>query len=118
MDVVQGADFKFSSTFVDKEGYLPDLTDGVARTMIKINIGDADVSAVVSLNSTDDPTCFDFSEGNLGKITVRIPGNLLGTETINEKKKYFVQTEVLVNTDEYYRSNIEPFIVTESLFKS
>lgn len=116
--VVQGADFRLSSAFVDKEGYTADLTDGEARVMIKVTASQPDVDAVVVLNSTDDPTLFDFTSASTGKVVVRVPGSSLADLTINEQKKLLIQLEVIVDSDKYYRSSVVPFTVTESLFKS
>lgn len=115
--VVQGADFKLVSAFVDKEGYTADLTDGIARVIIKTTPSQPDVDAITELNSTDNPELFDFTNSETGKVTVRIPGSYLAALDITEQKKLLIQLEVVVNSDQYYRSSVVPFTVTESLFE-
>lgn len=115
--VVQGADFKLVSAFVDKEGYTADLTDGEARVIIKATANQPDADAIAEINNTTNPELFDFTNATVGKVTVRIPGSYLASLAISEQKKLLIQLEVVVDSDQFYRSSVVSFTVTESLFK-
>lgn len=118
MDIVQGADFRLSTTFVDKEGNAINLATSDVRVIIKENPSDLDGSAVAQFDNTTEPEKFEMGQAANGRIVARVSGSYFLNLAISEVKKYYIQLEAKIGTDEYYRSEVKAFTVGESLFKS
>lgn len=118
MDVIQGSDFRLACTFTDKEGQIIDLTGGVARAVMKYNKTDADNDAVFLINSTDDPQYFDLSQANNGRVVARSAGSFTSNISVSEKRKVYMQVEVVVDEDKYYRSSVQEINLTKALFNN
>jgi hypothetical protein len=116
MEVMQGSDFTVSLIFTNSSNSSINLSGSVSRAMVKRRVNDADVDALVDINSVSSPSAFDTSSGS-GRLYVTIAGNL--TTDIEVDEKLTVHTQVLTKVDtSYYRSSNIPVVLIESAIKS
>jgi hypothetical protein len=107
MEVIQGADFSISATFVNRSNSAIDLYGCTARVMLKEDISDPDDEALVHLLSTSASSSFDFGNAVDGKIVVTVNGNYTASLEIDKKLKTYAQVEAQLDGHYYRTPNLQ-----------